>query len=56
MDEIINFVKEIFMIENPETSHVGLCSFRNTVEPKKKEKRVRPKKASEMRLSELIRK
>ncbi len=51
MNEIVNFVKEILMLETKERMPIGLCGFEGsceTVKPK------RPKKQKEMRLSELM--
>ena len=52
MDAIINFLKEIFMLDTKEKMPIGLCAFeyvqeQPSVQPKVKRKR-------EMRLSELM--
>ncbi len=53
MNEIINFVKEILMLETNEKCPVGLCSFENTAETKTVRKTKHQRKR-EMRLSELM--
>lgn len=53
MNEIINFVKEILMLESNERTPVGLCAFEGaTIE--KPSRTARPKRKREMRLSELM--
>lgn len=52
MAEIINFVKEILMLESKERMPIGLCGFdcvQETTTVKKK-----PRRKREMRLSELM--
>ncbi len=52
MKEIINFVKEILMLETTEFMPVGLCAFENaSASPAPV---VKQKKKREMRLSELM--
>ena len=53
MNEIINFVKEILMLETTEKCPVGLCGFETPTETKKV-KKSKPKRKREMRLSELM--
>ena len=53
MNEIINFVKEILMLESNERTPVGLCAFEGGA-VEKPAKTVRPKRKREMRLSELM--
>ena len=52
MKKIVNFVKEILMLENGEKIPVGLCAFDCPVEEPVEVKEVKRKK--EMRLSELM--
>lgn len=52
MNEIINFVKEIFMLDTNEKMPVGLCAFECAVE--KPVRISKPKRQKEMRLSELM--
>ncbi len=53
MHEIVNFVKEILMLEPNEKMPVGLCAF--DCEPEQKPKRtIKHKRKTEMRLSELM--
>ena len=52
MNEIINFVKEILMLEGNERTPVGLCAFEGVTE--KPKCNVAPKRKREMRLSELM--
>ncbi len=52
MKEIVNFVKEILMLEKGETIPIGLCAFECAVE--KPTKVNKPKQKREMRLSELM--
>lgn len=52
MNEIINFVKDIFMLNNTERMPIGLCQFDCPKEPAPKA--VKPKRNREMRLSELM--
>ena len=53
MNEIVNFVKEILMLETVQTRPVGLCSFdcEQEVIPKRT---VKQKRKTELRLSELM--
>ncbi|MCD7739895.1 MAG: hypothetical protein LUH11_00895 [Candidatus Gastranaerophilales bacterium] len=53
MNEILNFVKEIFMLESSEKCPVGLCSFEHSNEKHKKTS-VKKTRKKEMRLSELM--
>ena len=53
MNELLNFVKDIFMFETEEHNPVGLCSFEHTKETAKP-RRIKAKKKRELRLSELI--
>ena len=53
MNEIINFVKDIFMLETEEITPVGLCSFEHSTE-NKKARVIKPKRKRELRLSELM--
>ena len=53
MNEIINFVKEIFMFESNEFAPVGLCSFEHSNEQPKPRK-IKMKRKRELRLSELM--
>lgn len=53
MNELIDFVKDIFMINCDEKSPVGLCSFEHNSE-KPSPKIIKQKKKRELRLSELI--
>ena len=53
MNEIINFLKGIFMLETEEVVPIGLCSFEHSKETAKP-RRIKPKKKRELRLSELI--
>ena len=53
MNEIINFVKDIFMLETNEVTPVGLCSFEHTKE-KTPPRRIKIKRKRELRLSELM--
>ncbi len=53
MHEIVNFVKEILMLETKENMPVGLCAF--DCEEKEKPKRtIKQKRKTELRLSELM--
>ena len=52
MNAIINFVKEILMLESNERLPVGLCAFESVTE--KPTRVTRPKRKREMRLSELM--
>lgn len=52
MNEIINFVKEIFMLETKEKMPVGLCAFECAVDTSVRVSK--PKRKKEMRLSELM--
>ncbi len=52
MKEIINFVKEILMLETTEFMPVGLCAFENASPAPATV--AKPKKKREMRLSELM--
>lgn len=53
MNEIVNFVKEILMLETNERIPVGLCAFENCNQSSQK-RVVRNKRKKEMRLSELM--
>lgn len=53
MREIINFVKEILMLESNERMPVGLCAF-ECAAAEKPVRSARPKRKREMRLSELM--
>lgn len=54
MDEIVSFVKEILMLSKSDVMPVGLCAFEATQpQPSKK---VKTKRKSELRLSELMNK
>ena len=53
MNEIINFVKDILMLESNEVTPVGLCSFEHFKE-KTAPRRIKIKKKRELRLSELM--
>lgn len=53
MNELLNFVKEMFMITQPEKTPIGLCSFEHTNTLHKKPER-KPKQKRELRLSELM--
>ena len=53
MNEIINFVKDIFMLETNEFTPVGLCGFEHSKE-KPRPRRIKMKRKRELRLSELI--
>lgn len=53
MNEIVNFVKEIFMLDANEKMPVGLCSFEHTKE-KQAPTAIKQKRKREMRLSELM--
>ena len=53
MKEIVNFVKEILMLENCEKMPVGLCAFECGAE-QSAVKISKPKHKREMRLSELM--
>ena len=52
MKKIVNFVKEILMLENGEKLPVGLCAFECSVEQPVKVSK--PKQKRELRLSELM--
>ena len=52
MKEIVNFVKEILMLETTEFMPVGLCAFECSVEQPMKVSKPKPKR--ELRLSELM--
>ncbi len=52
MNEIVNFVREILMLESKDTTPIGLCSF-DCVKETKKTKNKPPRK-KELRLSELM--
>ncbi len=53
MNEIVNFVREILMLETNEKSPVGLCSFDHFNEKKPVTNPVKQRKR-ELRLSELM--
>ena len=53
MNEIVNFVKEILMLESSQKMPVGLCAFECTQEEKPK-RAIKQKRKTEMRLSELM--
>ena len=53
MNEIVNFVKDILMLETAQKMPVGLCSFECTQEEKPK-REIKQKRKTEMRLSELM--
>ena len=54
MDELVSFVKEILMLSKSDVMPVGLCAFEtNQTQPIKK---VKTKRKSELRLSELMNK
>ncbi len=53
MNEIVNFVKEILMLETNEKCPVGLCGFEHYNETKKPRK-TKISRKKEMRLSELM--
>lgn len=52
MKEILNFFKEIFMLDSNEKMPIGLCGFECAAEPVVKTPK--PRKKREMRLSELM--
>ena len=52
MKKIVDFVKEILMLENGEKLPVGLCAFECAVEQPVKVSK--PKQKRELRLSELM--
>ncbi len=52
MKELVNFVKEILMLETTEFMPVGLCAFENA--GTKSAPIAKPKKKRELRLSELM--
>ncbi len=52
MNEIVNFVKEILMLNTNEKIPIGLCQFECASEPSVRP--VKSKKKKEMRLSELM--
>lgn len=52
MNEIVNFVKDILMINNTEKMPIGLCQFDCTKESAPKP--VKSNRKREMRLSELM--
>lgn len=52
MDEIVNFVKEILMLGKSDAMPVGLCGFETT--KSKPAKKLRNRRKSELRLSELM--
>jgi hypothetical protein len=52
MKEIVNFVKEILMLETTDFMPVGLCAFENV--GTQKTPIVKQKKKRELRLSELM--
>lgn len=52
MNEIVNFVKEIFMLNGTEKMPIGLCQFDCSTESAPKP--VKSHKKREMRLSELM--
>ncbi len=54
MNEIVNFVKEILMLETNEKCPVGLCSFEHFKDGKRKKRVVRTQRKKELRLSELM--
>ena len=54
MKKIVNFVKEILMLENGEKLPVGLCAFECSVEQPMKVSKPKPKPKRELRLSELM--
>ena len=53
MNEIVNFVKEIFMFDSNEKMLVGLCGFEH-MKDKSSTTKTKPKRKREMRLSELM--
>ena len=53
MNEIVNFVKEIFMFDTNEKMLVGLCGFEH-MKDKTSTTKTKPKRKREMRLSELM--
>ena len=53
MNEIINFVKDILMLENNELTPVGLCGF-DVSKEKQHQREIKPQKKRELRLSELM--
>lgn len=53
MNEIINFVKDIFMLEANEKTPIGLCSFEHSKE-KTTKRIIKTKRKRELRLSELM--
>ncbi len=53
MSEIVNFVKEILMLETAERTPVGLCAF-DCGENEKPKRRIKHKRKTELRLSELM--
>lgn len=53
MNEIINFVKDIFMLDTNEQMPVGLCGFEHTKE-KPTQRIIKTKRKRELRLSELM--
>ena len=53
MDELVCFVKEILMLNKSDVMPVGLCSFETTT-TSKPAKKVKNKRKSELRLSELM--
>jgi hypothetical protein len=53
MNELIDFVKDMFMLNEEEKSPVGLCSFEHNQE-KPTPKVAKPKRKRELRLSELM--
>ncbi len=52
MGELVDFIKEMFMLNVKDTTPVGLCAFETS--PKKCVRRVKKKVNREMRLSELM--
>ncbi len=52
MNEIVNFVKEILMLETTDKTPIGLCGFDCIQEQTKRP--VKQKRKKEMRLSELM--
>ena len=53
MNEIVNFVKEIFLFDTNEKMLVGLCGFEH-MKDKSSTTKTKPKRKREMRLSELM--
>ncbi len=54
MQDLIKFLKEIFMFKGDDTKKIGLCQFKTTQPVEKKSaKTIKP--ASEVKLSDLMR-